>query len=152
VGLGLFTPSLEMRNYLVEFSAQIVKGGMGFVVRAADEQNYQAIKLVTLKSGPLPTVAIQRYAVIDGKEIHRQQTMLPMTVSADTVYRVGLEVNDQSFTLMVQGQVVDFWSEEQLKTGGAGFFGAKGERALIQNIRMSHQTDTIGKLFAALAL
>ena len=61
-------------------------------------------------------MAIQRYAVIDGKETNRQQTMLPMTVSADTVYRVGVDVNDQSFTLMVQGKVVDFWSEEQLKT------------------------------------
>ena len=75
-----------------------------------------------------------------------------MTVSADTVYRIVLDVNDQSFTLMVQGKVVDFWSEEQLKSGGAGFFSAKGEKALIQNIRMSHQDDTIGKLFAALAL
>jgi hypothetical protein len=141
-----------MRNYLVEFSAQIQKGGVGFVVRAADEKNYQAIKLVTLKAGPLPTVAIQRYALLDGKEVNRHQTILPVTVSADTVYRVSLDVNDQSFTLMVQGQVVDFWSEEQLKAGGAGFFSAKGEKALIQNIRMSHQADTIGKLFAALAL
>lgn len=152
VGLGLFTPSLEMRNYLLEFSAQIQKGGVGFVVRAADEKNYQAIKLVTLKAGPLPTVAIQRFALLDGKEVNRHQTILPVTVSADTVYRVSLDVNDQSFTLMVQGQVVDFWSEEQLKAGGAGFFSAKGEKALIQNIRMSHQADTIGKLFAALAL
>jgi hypothetical protein len=152
VGLGLFKPSLEMRDYLVEFTAQIEKGGFGFVVRAADERNYQAIKLVTLKPGPLPTVAIQRYAVIDGKETNRQQTILPMTVSADTVYKVGVDVNDQSFTLMIQGKVVDFWSEEQLKTGGAGFFGAKGERALIQNLRLSHQNDTIGKLFAALTL
>jgi hypothetical protein len=63
-----------------------------------------------------------------------------------------LDVNDQSFTLMVQGRVVDFWSEEQLKTGGAGFFGAKGERAWVQNLRMFHQNDAIGRLFAALAL
>jgi hypothetical protein len=152
VGLGLFKPSLEMRNYLVEFSAQIKKGGVGFAIRAVDEKNYQAVKLVTLKAGPLPTVAIQRFAVIDGKEVNRKQTILPLTVSADTVYRVSVDVNGDSFTLMVQGRVVDFWSEEQLKAGGAGFFSAKGDQALIQNIRMSHQTDTIGKLFAALAL
>ena len=48
--------------------------------------------------------------------MNRHQTILPMTVSADTVYRVSLDVNDQSFTLMVQGKVVDFWSEEQLKS------------------------------------
>jgi hypothetical protein len=152
VGLGLFTPSLEMRNYVVEFSAQILKGGVGFVARAADEKNYQAVRLVTLKPGPLPTVAILRYAVIDGKETNRQQTILPITVAADTVYRVSLDINDQSFTLMVQGKVVDFWSEERLKTGGAGFYGAKGERASVQNVRMFHQNDAIGKLFAALAL
>jgi hypothetical protein len=152
VGLGLFTPSLQMRNYVVEFSAQIHKGGVGLVARAADERNYQAVRLVTLKPGPLPTIAILRYAVIDGKETNRQQTILPITVAADTVYRVSLDVNDQSFTLMVQGKVVDFWSEERLKTGGAGFYGAKGERASVQNVRMFHQNDAIGKLFAALAL
>ncbi len=150
VGLGLFRPSLQMRNYVVEFSAQIQKGGVGVVVRAADERNYQAVRLVTLKPGPLPTVAILRYAVIDGKETNRQQTILPMTVAADTVYRISLDVNDQSFTLMVQGKVVDFWSEERLKTGGAGFYGAKGEKAWVHNLRMSHQNDAIGKLFATL--
>ena len=150
VGLGLFKPSLEMRNYVVEFSAQIQKGGVGVVVRAADERNYQAVRLVTLKPGPLPTVAILRYAVIDGKETNRQQTILPMTVAADTVYRISLDVNDQSFTLMVQGKVVDFWSEERLKTGGAGFYGAKGEKSWVHNLRMSHQNDAIGKLFATL--
>ena len=152
VGLGLFKPSLELRDYRVIFSAQIVKQAMGFVVRAADNRNYQAIKLVTLKPGPLPTVAVVRYAVVDGKETDRKQTILPMTVAADTVYRICLDVNDQSFTLMVQGKVVDFWSEERLKIGGAGFFSAKGEQALIQNIRISHHDDAIGRLFAALAL
>jgi hypothetical protein len=152
VGLGLFKPSLELRDYRVAFSAQIVKQALGFVVRATDNRNYQAIKLVTLKPGPLPTVAVVRYAMIDGKETDRKQTILPMTVAADTVYRIALDVNDQSFTLMVQGKVVDFWSEERLKIGGAGFFSAKGEQALIQNIRISHHDDAIGRLFAALAL
>jgi hypothetical protein len=75
-----------------------------------------------------------------------------MTVAADTVYRICMDVADQSFTLMVQGKVVDFWQEERLKTGGAGFFSAKGEQALIQNIHISHHDDAIGKLFAALPL
>ena len=88
VGLGLFKPSLEFRDYRVAFSAQIVKQAMGFVVRAMDNRNYQAIKLVTLKPGPLPTVAVVRYAVVDGKETDRKQTILPMTVAADTVYRI----------------------------------------------------------------
>jgi hypothetical protein len=152
VGLGLFKPSLPLRDYRMTFSGQIVKQALGFVVRARDDRNYQAIKLVTVKPGPLPTVAVVRYAVVDGKETNRQKTILPMTVAADTVYRISLDVNGQSFTLMVQGKVVDFWSEEQLKTGGAGFFSAKGEQALIQNIRISHHDDTIGRLFAALVL
>ena len=52
-----------------EFSAQILKGGLGFVVRAADEQNYQAIKLVTLKPGPFQRWRSNGTLCCDGKEV-----------------------------------------------------------------------------------
>jgi hypothetical protein len=152
VGLALFEPSLQMRNYRFAFSAQLHKGGVGFVVRAADEQNYQAVKLKIAKHGPLPVVRLVRWAVIDGVATERKETPLPITVSADTQYRVAVEVNEQSVTLMVQDQVVDSWSVEQLKAGGTGFFGDKGERASIHSVRITHQDDAIGKLFAAITL
>ena len=152
VGLALFQPSLKMTDYRFSFSTQVHKGGVGFVVRATDDRNYQAIKLKVVKGGPLPVVRVVRWAVIDGREANRNEIPLPLTVTADTQYRVALEVNDRSFTLMVQDKVVDFWSEEQLKSGGAGFFGDKGERASIHNVRMTHQDDAVGKLFAALTL
>ena len=105
-----------------------------------------------VKAGPLPVVRIVRWAVIDGHETNRNEIPLPLNVTADTQYRIAVDVNDRSFTLMVQDKVVDFWSEERLKSGGAGFFGDKGERASIHSVRMTHQDDAIGKLFAALTL
>jgi hypothetical protein len=151
-GLGLFRPSMEMSDYKLEFTAQILTGSIGFVVRGADERNYQAVQLRATKSGPLPTVTIVRWTVIDGKASDKREIPLPLNVTAETLYHVGLDVNGQSFTLMVQGKLVDSWSDERLETGGAGFFGGKGDRALIFNLRLSHQDDAIGKLFAALAL
>jgi hypothetical protein len=151
-GLGLFRPSMAMSDYKLEFTAQILTGSVGFVVRGADERNYQAVQLKTTKRGPLPTVTIVRWAVIDGKESDKHEIPLPLNVTADTLYHVGLDVKGQSFTLMVQGKLVDSWSDERFETGGAGFFGGKGDRALIFNLRLSHQDDAIGKLFAALAL
>ncbi|HYP05832.1 MAG TPA: hypothetical protein VER03_06315 [Bryobacteraceae bacterium] len=151
-GLALFEPSLNMRNYRLAFRTRLHKGGVGFVVRATDERNYQAIKLKIVKPGPLPVVRIVRWTVIDGVESGRREIPLPMNVTADTQYRIALDANDQSFTLMVQDKLVDFWSEEQLKSGGAGFFGDKGDRATIHSVQMTHQDDAIGKLFAALTL
>jgi hypothetical protein len=150
--LAVFKPTLGLSDYQLEFMGEIEQKALGCVFRAKDFQNYYAIKIVTVKSGPTPSMAIVRYTVIDGKQTAKTQTPLPFPVGRDTVYRVNLDVRGQFFTLMVQGHVVDFWSDERFKTGGVGFFSAKGEQARIQHVRVAHQDDVIGKLLASLVL
>ena len=89
------------------------------------------MKLVVVRPGPLPLVHLVRYAVIHGKETSRVEKPLPFTTRADTIYRVLVDVRGSDFTIMVQGQVVDFWSDDRLKTGGIGFFSGKGEQSRI---------------------
>ncbi len=149
--LALYSPSLDLVNYHLEFLGQIENKGMSWVVRAQDSQNYHVTKLVITRPGPLPSVSLVRYAVINGKEGPRVQTPLPMSVRNDTLYLVRVNVQGPNFTTSVQGQVVDAWTDDRIKRGGVGFFSPKGEQSLLRWITVSHQYDALGRLCAYLA-
>jgi hypothetical protein len=121
------------------------------VTRAADIQNYYAVKLVVTQPGPLPEVSIVRYPVIAGREAQRVEKRLVMTVYNDTIYRVCTTVRGDTWALAVNDQVVDSWTDDRLATGGVGLFSAKGEKARMYDLRVRHQDDTIGKMLATIA-
>jgi hypothetical protein len=149
--LAVFKPSIEMSDYRFEFLSEIDQKGMGCAFRAKDLNNYYALKFTVVKPGPLPMVRMVRYAVINGKEGPHVEKPLPLTVRRDMLYRVMLNVQGSDFTIMAQGQVVDFWSDDRLKRGGVGFFCGRGEKARIRWVEVSHQYDTLGRLCAYLA-
>jgi hypothetical protein len=99
----------------------------------------------------LPLVDLVRYAVVNGKQGPEVRKPLPITVRADMLYRVLMDVRGDDYTLMVQGQLVDFWSDHRLERGGVGFFSARGERARLRWVEVSHQYDALGKVCAYLA-
>jgi hypothetical protein len=149
--LAVFKPTLDLADYRFEFLGEIDQKAMGWVVRAEDLNNYYAMKLVVVKPGPLPLVDMVRYAVINGKEGPHVRKPLPMTVRTDMLYRVLVDVRGGDFTLMVQGQVVDFWTDHRLQHGGVGFFASRGERARLRWVEVSHQYDALGRVCAYLA-
>jgi hypothetical protein len=149
--LAVFKPSVDMSDYRFEFLGEIDQKGMGCAFRAKDLNNYYALKFTIVKPGPLPMVRMVRYAVINGKEGPHIEKPLPLTVRKDMLYRVMLNVQGSDFTIIAQGQVVDFWSDDRLKRGGVGFFCGRGERARLRWVEVSHQYDTLGRLCAYLA-
>ena len=149
--MALYRPSLDLTDYRMEFLGQIAKGSLGWAVRAADLNNYYAVKLAVVSAGPIPEIAIVRYPVVRGVAGAVQRKSLPIQVQNDTLYRVLTEVRGGDFTLTVQGQVVDSWSDAQLKRGGVGFFSGKGEQARLRWVGVWHQYDTLGRLCALLA-
>lgn len=149
--LALFTPSVEMADYEFEFLGRIEKKALSWVVRAPDTRNYHALKIVVTRPGPLPSIALVRSVVIEGKEGPQTRIPLVLTVTNDTLYRVKTSVRGNSFTVAIQGQVVATWSDERLPRGGIGFFSSKGEQSLLRWVTVTHQYDTIGKLCAYLA-
>jgi hypothetical protein len=149
--LAVFKPSIDMSDYRFEFLGEIDQKGMGCAFRAKDLNNYYALKFTVVKPGPLPLIRMVRYTVINGKEGPHVEKPLPLTVRKDSLYRVMLNVQGSDFTIMAQGQVVDFWSDDRLKRGGVGFFCGRGEKARVRWIEVSHQYDTLGRLCAYLA-
>jgi hypothetical protein len=131
--ISLYRPSMAMSDYRFEFRGQIEKKALGWIFRAKDTKNYYVAKLEVIKPGLSPVVALVKYPVINGKEGTHTQVMLPMEVKADTVYKVRLDVRGNKFTTYVQDKLVDYWTDDQIKQGGTGFYGDKGELAQIKS-------------------
>lgn len=149
--LALYAPSMRLTNYQMQFLGMIDEGALSWVVRAADFQNYYVIRLVRLRSGPIPAIGLQRYAVINGKAQDRVDTPVPISARDQMQFRVQLNVNGDDFALQVQGQMADVWTEKRLKRGGIGFFTLRGERSRVRWVQLTHQYDVLGRLCAYLA-
>ena len=149
--LALYSPSLSLTDYRMEFLGQVEKKSLAWVYRAVDHKNYYAAKIQVVKPGPLPVVTVVRYAVINGKADKPVETPLRQSVRNDTLYRVAMDVRGDNFALVVQDQLVDTWTDSRLRAGGVGFFSPKGERARLRWVGVWHQYDTLGRLCAYLA-
>ncbi len=99
-GLALYRPTLQLSNYHVEFIARIDEKGLGFVFRAVDANNYQAVRLVMTKAGPEPEWHVIRYTVIGGRETGRSEKPLPLPLTPEKFFSVRLEVIGNDFTLI----------------------------------------------------
>jgi hypothetical protein len=149
--LAFYQPSMHLTDYNAEFLGLIDQKALSFVARAKDFDNYYVIKITIVKPGPVPTIGVTRYAVIDGKPQDRKDTIAPITARPDMLYRVGLSVQGDAFLLTLQGQVTDSWSEPRLSRGGIGFFAARGEESRLRWVQVTHQYDMLGRLCAFLA-
>lgn len=149
--LAIYKPSMNLQDYQAQFLGMIDRKALGFVYRAADLENFYVLKLTVLRPGPMPTIGLTRYAVINGKAEPAHVTVLPITARQDMLYRVRLDARGENFAVTIQGTLVDFWSDSRLKTGGVGFFCGKGEEARVRWIQVSHQYDALGRLCAYLA-
>ncbi len=150
--LALYQPAINLSDYEVQFLGTIDKKALGWVVRASDFDNYYVLKLVIDKQGPLPTLGVTRYAVVAGRSHRRTHTIAPVNPRADTLYHVRLNIHGDDFTLAVQDLLVDAWSEPLSRHGGIGFFSARGEASSIRWVRVTHQSDLLGRLCQSLAL
>jgi hypothetical protein len=149
--LAMYRPSMGLSDYQLQFLGLIDKKALSWVVRAADFDNYYVVKLMVLKSGPLPSIGLTRYAVINGKADSRSDTVVAVDARPDMLYRVRVDVHGNDFALLVQGQMVDSWSEPRLAHGGVGFFAAPGEESRLRWVQVTHQYDMLGRLCAYLA-
>jgi hypothetical protein len=149
--MALYAPSTKLADYRLEFLAQVEQKSVAWAFRAEDPQNYYAVKFTITEPGPRPLAAVVRYPVIDGKRGKPVQTPVPLIVQNDVAYRMQLDVKGHEFRASIDGQVVDTWSDDRLSQGGVGFFADAGERARLYWVKLSHNTDLLGRICAALS-
>ncbi|HTW65254.1 MAG TPA: hypothetical protein VME17_11585 [Bryobacteraceae bacterium] len=149
--LSLFAPSLHLTNYDLDTLVQIESKGVGLVFRAEGPRTYQAVRIRVEGTGPMSFLAVERYYVADGRASRPVRVRYPSQYQADTMYRVHLQVRGDAFALFLQGQLVDYWSDNRLRSGGVGLFCGRGERARVAWIRVSQNTDSLGRMCSVLA-
>ncbi len=144
--LAIYSPSVEMQDYKVEFLAQIDRKAVSWAYRAADGMNYYAAKLTVVKAGPAPQMALVRYPVVNGVEGERTEVPIRMLMHNNTPYRVQVAVRGRDFSTSIEGQLIDHWRDDRLEKGGVGFYSETGERARLYWVKLSHQDDFVGRL------
>jgi hypothetical protein len=149
--LSLLGPSMHLKNYDLDALVQIEAKGVGLAFRAASSHTYQAARLIVEGSGPMPSLAVERYVVISGQASRPVRVRYPERFQSDTLYRVHLQVRDDTFSLYIQGNLIDYWSDARLATGGVGLFCSSGEHARVAWIRVSHNTDSLGRMCSLLS-
>ncbi len=125
--MSILRASMNLTDYRLEFEAQIENKALGWVYRANDPKNYYVNKLEIVKPGLEPTVALVRFAVINGEEQPRAQFPLSLPVHIDTLYKIRFDAVGDRFTTYVQDQKVDEWTDGRIKTGGIGLYNERGE-------------------------
>ncbi len=142
--LGILEKTRGLTDYRAEFAAQIEKRSMGFALRASDTQNYYAVQFVVAKPGPLPEVRVLRYPVVKGRIGNKSELPIPLSLRPDTLYQVLATVRGDQYTVSINGQVVDTWSDPILPTGGVGFFAEKGSSFRLRWVRVVDKDDFLG--------
>jgi hypothetical protein len=146
--LALFQPSMKFTDYRLEFFGQIESKSIDWVVRAKDLNNYYAMKFTVIEKGLRPVIAVVHYPVIDGKPGRRSTVPLSVMVHNNEPYRIGVSVNGPLIVTSIEGQEVDRWSEDSVRSGGVGFFSESGERSRVYWMKVAKNEDFLGRVCA----
>jgi hypothetical protein len=147
-GVALFKPSLHLVDYRFEFLTRIEQNGVGWITRAANAGNYYSIRLTMTSEGPRPFISLIRAAVIRGRPETTSRLPLTAMFHRTTPFRVATEVRGDRFTVSVEDEIVDTWTDDRLPNGGAGFSVSSGESARLFWMKLSWNTDVIGRMCA----
>jgi hypothetical protein len=141
--ITIYRPSLKLSDYRLEFQGSIDTKSIGWVFRASDPDNYYAMKLMTVSSGLATKVALFKYLVANGKQTQVGRVPIELAVQPDTVFDVRVDVRGAQFTTYIQGQQVDSWTDDQLKTGGAGFLNERDERGKVKSVSIRYLSGAV---------
>jgi hypothetical protein len=136
--ITIYRPSLKLSDYRLEFQGSIDAKSVGWVFRAADPENYYAMKLMTVSSGLSPKVALFKYLVANGRQTQVGRVPIDLAVQQDTVFDIRVDVRGPQFTTYIQGRQVDSWTDDQLKIGGAGFLNEREERGKVKSVSIRY--------------
>jgi hypothetical protein len=136
--ITIYRPSLKLSDYRIEFQASIDTKSIGWVFRAADPDNYYAMKLTAVPSGLSPKVALFKYLVINGRQTQVGRVPIDLTVQTDTVFNIRTDVRGPQFSTYIQGRQVDVWTDDQLKAGGVGFLNEREERGKVKSVSIRY--------------
>jgi len=134
--LILYQPSLNAYDGRLDFLWKVDDPGVGILFRAKDVANYYAVQIKVLSHTPTLKLSVDHYAVYLGNEGSHSEKVLVLTGN-DPVLHVRLDVAGPSFTMYLQGNAVEYWTDTRLTDGGFGFLEEWRRTADVRSVRMS---------------
>jgi hypothetical protein len=134
----VYDGSNGLENYRMEFGWTPEANGVGWIFRAQDSANYYAAKVRLLQAGITPAVSLDHFTVVQGVEGPHSQKAITLTKVAGSVL-VRLDASGPAFTLSIDGNPVDYWTDSRFSSGSLGFYEDRGARPLVQTLRFTFQ-------------
>jgi hypothetical protein len=150
--LRLWTKSVTLQNYQMEFQGQVEKHSLSWAFRASDQNNYYATRLVINKPGVSQNANLVRYAVINGHELDRLSEASLVTLEKGKNYRVRVSVQDDRFYTYLDGQLIGHWVDKRLSRGGVGFFVDDQDPQQVAWVNVSERDSFLGRMLAHFSL
>jgi len=132
----VFSGSDDLKNYRIEFSWVPEPRGVGWIFRATDSANYYAAKLRLVQAGAIPTLSAEHFAVVKGVEGAHSRKVITLSRALHEV-AVRMDATGPAFTLFLQGNPSDYWTDERFESGSLGFYEEGGERPVLQGLRFT---------------
>ncbi len=132
----VYSSSQDVKNYRIEFAWAPDAQGVGWIFRATDSANYYAARLRLLQAGATPMLSSEHFAVIKGVEGAHSRKVITLGRPASQVL-VRMDANGPAFTLYLQGNPADYWTDDRFEAGSLGFYEERGERPALQALRFT---------------
>jgi len=139
--LVLYRPALKTTDSRMEFDWTVNDHPVGWVFRAKDLGNYYGVQLKVLKPDANPTFGVEYFSVYKFVESPHQSKVLVFPRS-EPVLRVRMDVFGPVFTLYLQGNATEYWSDARMTSGAIGFFEEWNQTPEIGTVRMSFPERT----------
>lgn len=144
-GFALNRNTMGLAGYRLDFDAKIASRGLGWVVGAADEQNYYAFKLESVGNPREQNYRLVRYLVSEGEAgSERVQVEVPVALNGEEFNRISVRLRENRIATFINGTGVDYWQAEDSPQGAVGFFTEGAETAFVRRVEVSGNDDTWG--------
>ena len=150
--LRLWTKSVALQNYQMEFQGQVEKRSLSWATRASDQNNYYATKLVMSKPGSSPNASLIHYTMMNGHEYDPHTEAAQVTLERGKAYRVRVSVQDDHFNTYLDGQLIGHWTDDKLRRGGVGFFVDDQDPQEVAWVNVSERDSFLGRMLAHFSL
>jgi len=134
--LNIYQPSVDTRNGQFEFTWTADSQGAAWVFRAKDIANYYAVRMKVLSETPSLRLSVDHFTVYLGNEGAHSEKVLDLPRNS-SLLRIKMDVSGPSFTLYLDGNAVDYWTDARLTSGGFGFLEERHQAPAVRAVRMS---------------
>lgn len=132
----IYSGSEDVKNYRIEFGWVPDTRGVGWIFRGTDSANYYAANLRLIQAGATPSLSAEHFTVVKGVEGTHSRRVITLGRNSGQVM-VRMDASGPAFTLYLQGNPADYWTDERFETGSLGFYAERGQRPVLQALRFT---------------